>query len=390
MNNEWKEYKLKDVVEAFIDYRGKTPTKTSSGVPLITAKIVKNGALLTANEFIAEEDYDSWMTRGLPEVNDVVLTTEAPLGEVALIKNKQVALAQRIITLRGEKGILDSIFLKYYLQSSRGQYELQSRASGTTVFGIKAEILKQLPISLPPLPTQKRIASILSSLDDKIDLLNRQNATLEAMAETLFRHHFIDNAKEDWKEVLITELFEVKDGTHDSPREKEFGNKLITSKHLSGNSIDFSSAYYISKEDYLQINQRSKVDTNDILFSMIGTIGRIYLEQSDKINYAIKNLGLFKTSQNKLWTYFSFLWLKSSAGFEFIQEHISGSTQEYISLGSLRSITFKVPEIEKIIEFNSHVNDFFIKIKSNQKQIITLTNLRDTLLPKLMSGEVKI
>ncbi len=78
----WKEYILEEVIDKFIDYRGKTPVKTNSGVPLITAKIVKQGRILEPNEFIAESDYESWMTRGYPEINDLVITTEAPLGEV--------------------------------------------------------------------------------------------------------------------------------------------------------------------------------------------------------------------------------------------------------------------------------------------------------------------
>mgnify|MGYP001585927559 CR=1 FL=1 len=118
---EWKEYKLKEVIEKFIDYRGKTPPKTDSGIPLITAKIVKDGRILEPNEFIAEEYYKQWMTRGYPEINDVILTTEAPLGEVALLKSEKVALAQRIITLRGEKELCDNVFLKYYLQSNVGK-----------------------------------------------------------------------------------------------------------------------------------------------------------------------------------------------------------------------------------------------------------------------------
>ena len=88
----WKECILEDVIEKFIDYRGKTPKKTEFGIPLITAKIVKAGRILEPNEFIASEDYTSWMTRGYPEVGDVVMTTEAPLGEVATIKDKYVAL----------------------------------------------------------------------------------------------------------------------------------------------------------------------------------------------------------------------------------------------------------------------------------------------------------
>ena len=98
--SKWKKYKLRDVIDTFIDYRGKTPVKTLSGVPLITAKVVKDGRLIECNEFIAESDYKKWMTRGFPQKNDIVLTTEAPLGQVALIKETKVALAQRIITLQ--------------------------------------------------------------------------------------------------------------------------------------------------------------------------------------------------------------------------------------------------------------------------------------------------
>jgi type I restriction enzyme S subunit len=123
---------------------------------------------------------------------------------------------------------------------------------------------------------------------------------------------------------------------------------------------------------------------------MIGTIGLIYLEQSDELNYAIKNVGLFKTSQNQNWMAYTYFWLKSHLGKQFLDEHISGSTQEYVSLGSFRSITFKKPPIEKLEEFNKIANGYLYKIKNNNSQIQTLEKLRDNLLPKLMSGEVRI
>src|SRR5690606_6594720 len=99
-----------DGVEALIDYRGKTPTKTRSGVPLITAKVVKNGRIETPNEFISYDDYDAWMRRGIPQAGDVLITTEAPLGEVAQLGPEKVALAQRLIALRGKSDILDNTF----------------------------------------------------------------------------------------------------------------------------------------------------------------------------------------------------------------------------------------------------------------------------------------
>lgn len=242
---------------------------------------------------------------------------------------------------------------------------------------------------MPSLPEQKAIASVLSSLDDKIDLLHRQNKTLEAMAETLFRQWFIEEAKEDWDEVTVSSLFEVRDGTHDSPKQSPIGYPLVTSKHIGDGVLDFDSCYLISSDDYDKVNARSKVETGDILLSMIGTLGRTYLE-CDEVNYAIKNIGLFKTSQNPVWKYFIYLWLNSVQGKQFVDEHKSGSTQEYLSLGSLRGIQLKSPPNDLLLIFNAKVDNWFKKIHANTKQIQTLENLRDTLLPKLMSGEVRV
>ena len=106
----WQLLSVEDSMKAIIDYRRKTPRKTPSGVPLITAKIVKDGRIMPPTEFIAAEGYDSWMNRGLPESGDVVMTTEAPLGEIGQIDNRKVALGQRLITLRGQ-----TRFVKQYL-----------------------------------------------------------------------------------------------------------------------------------------------------------------------------------------------------------------------------------------------------------------------------------
>ena len=191
--SEWREVRLGDVVDKFIDYRGKTPKKTDSGIPLVTAKIVKEGFIQKANEFISEDDYLSWMTRGFPDIGDVVMTTEAPLGEVAQIKTKEkIALAQRIITMRGKREILDNTYLRYFLQSDSGQNKLNEKATGTTVIGIKSSELRKIKIMIPRLPEQKAIADTLSCLDDKIELNNRINKTLEEMAQAIFKSWFVD------------------------------------------------------------------------------------------------------------------------------------------------------------------------------------------------------
>jgi len=280
----------------------------------------------------------------------------------------------------------DELFVYYFLKN----IDFKSFNVGSAVPTLNRNHIHPIPIFIPPLPEQKAIAEVLSSLDDKIDLLHRQNKTLEQMAETLFRQWFVEEAKEDWEEIEITDLFEIRDGTHDSPKQKQFGKKLITSKHIKDHRLDFESAYLISEEDFEKVNQRSIVNQFDILFSMIGTIGSIYFEQNNSIDYAIKNVGLFKTSQNKTWVYYTYLWLRSDFGKRFVFENKSGSTQEYISLGSLRSIKFNLPKNIDIQSFNNEVKSLFDKIYTNTTQIRTLEKMRDTLLPKLMSGEVRV
>jgi type I restriction enzyme S subunit len=179
-------------MSAIIDYRGKTPRKTAAGVPLITAKVVKGGRIETPDEFIDASEYDEWMRRGLPQVGDVVITTEAPLGEVAQLSESRIALAQRLILLRGKPGLLDNTYLKYLLMSDELQKQLVSRASGTTVVGIKQSELRRVTLSLPPIDEQQATAAVLGALDGKIEQNRRTGRALEGLAQAQFKAWFVD------------------------------------------------------------------------------------------------------------------------------------------------------------------------------------------------------
>ena len=190
--DDWQLLPLEDCMAAIIDYRGKTPKKTLAGVPLVTAKVVKGGRIQPIQEYIAHGDYDDWMRRGFPEPGDILMTTEAPLGEIAQLDDRKVALAQRLITLRGRKSLLDNNYLKFLMQSEFVQHQLSARATGTTVLGIKQSELRQISLVIPPLDEQKQIAHILGTLDDKIELNQQMNRTLEGIARALFKSWFID------------------------------------------------------------------------------------------------------------------------------------------------------------------------------------------------------
>lgn len=198
-------FRLGDIC-TFIDYRGKTPPKTSNGIPLVTAKIIKNSMIQEPQEFIAENYYNEWMRRGIPQKGDVIFTTEAPLGEVARIKtDDKLAFAQRIIVLEPNTQQLNAGYLFYALQDIVLKNRIAARATGTTVIGIKAAELKKVEIDLPPLQQQEKIADILSSLDDKIELNNKINENLEKQAEAIYQKCFgdVDIAK---KQGILSDI----------------------------------------------------------------------------------------------------------------------------------------------------------------------------------------
>lgn len=168
--SNWNEKSIEDVTD-YVDYRGKTPQKVESGVFLITARNIKDGRIdyKVSKEYISKEDYDEVMRRGIPKVGDVLITTEAPLGNVAQIDDASIALAQRIIKYRGKLNILDNDYLKFYLSSDIFQSELIKKSTGSTVKGIKGTVLHKMKIIFPPLKEQQKIAEILSTWDLSIE-----------------------------------------------------------------------------------------------------------------------------------------------------------------------------------------------------------------------------
>lgn len=153
----------------------------------------------------------------------------------------------------------------------------------------------------------------------------------------------------------------VADGTHDSPKKADRGKYLITSRHLKGYQLDYQNAYLISEEDYREINRRSKVDQWDILFSMIGTVGETYLEKQAYVNYAIKNVGLFKFHGDQVKARWMYYYLKTNQAKEYILTNMRGSTQQYVPLGALRKMPVSYPtskkEMKRIVETIGIIDD---------------------------------
>lgn len=424
MENELVVLPLEDCLDALIDYRGKTPRKTDFGIPLITAKVVKSGRIETPDEFIAEEDYGSWMTRGYPEIGDVVLTTEAPLGEVAQIKFLPIALAQRIVTLRGKRDLLDSNYLLYLLQSQDMQAKLVSRSSGTTVMGIKQSELRKIEVALPPIGEQRAIAHILSMLDDKIELNQKQNQTLEAMARALFKAWFVDfepiRAKLEgrWQRGktlpgLSAHLYDL------------FPNRLIDSNMgeiPEGWEITSLSEYAsLNPESWTKRTRPEQIQYVDLSNTKWGRIECVTNYEADNAPSRAQRVlrpqdtivGTVRPG-NGSYAFISEEGLTGSTGFAVLRPlrrecsefvYLAATSRENIErLSSLADggaypavrpdivSATQVLRVEQqlIKEFSRLVSPMLLGMADNERTSQSLAQLRDTLLPKLISGELRV
>ena len=278
----------------------------------------------------------------------------------------------------------------YYMLQTLGLEELNEDSA---VPGLNRETAYNQDIALPPLPEQKAIASVLSSLNDKIDLLHRQNKTLEAMAETLFRQWFIEEAKEDWEEADLTQLIELQSGyafkSKDFQESGSFG--VIKIKNISGNIIDIGQTDFVADEIGLATAQRFHVKSGQVLIAMTGAeIGKLGLiPKTTKQLLLNQRVGLlvprFKGAE-----YLAYLHLKSEFGQDYIENSATGSAQPNISGSLIEACPFPSIDNELLRQCGMQVQIYYEKVKENLGQIQTLENLRDTLLPKLMSGEVRV
>ena len=399
MNCEWLSHPL-GMIANFIDYRGKTPPKTSSGIPLVTAKIVKNNTIQTPTEFIHADFYDEWMTRGIPDNGNVVFTTEAPLGEVAQIKTtEKLAFAQRIIVLQGKADVLDDTFLLYALQYEPNRKRIEARSTGTTVFGIKSAELKKVEIDLPDLPTQCAIAAILSALDDKIANNTKINRHLEQMAQAIFKSWFVDF--EPWGGVMpegwqICTLAKIANIRHGYAFKGEYFCDTPTDYHLLtpgnfriGGGFQTKPKYYngpvpknyILAEGDLVVTMTDLSKNGDTLgFSALIPASNRYLHN--------QRIGLVEVNSQKAYGSYVYWLMRTEAYQKYIVNHASGSTVKHTSPRGILSFEIDLPPLSVQQKLTSLLSGIEHTVIQNLKENDNLATLRDALLPQLMSGEL--
>ena len=374
---EWRQYRLIDILDKIIDYRGKTPQKTDSGIPLITAKIIKDGRILPPNEFISESNYDNWMVRGIPQEGDVVLTVEAPLGEVAQLGNEKIALAQRVVTLRGKEGVLDNTFLKYFLMSQVGQARLKARETGTTVTGIKQSELREVLIDCPDYEHQLQIASILRAIDNKIENNRKINDNLEQQASSLLS---------DWISTYPCRTYKLSDICKYANAKCETGN-LTPQNYISTENM-LPNKKGIVEASNIPTGKATWYKVDDILIANI----RPYFQKIWKadINGGCSADVLCIRANIESHSPILYWLLHQDAFFEYVMTGAKGCKMPRGDKQHIMNWSIDLPEVQYWADLATQLGSIDQQIAYNRIESINLSNLRDTLLPKLMSGEIKI
>ncbi len=371
---------------------------------------IKNSNFINkTKEKITEYGLKNSSSKLLP-TNSILLTSRATIGARKI--NTIPMCTNQGFTSLIPKGN-NTKFLFYLL--SRYERYMNSRAYGTTFPEISRTEVKNVKVLLPSkIDEQQKIAKILSTLDSTIeasqkliakeknikkglmhDILTNgidENGTIRSPKTHKYKESELGLIPEEW-EIQNSSMLchSIADGTHDTPKPSFFGYKLITSKNLKNNKLDTTDAYLISEEDYININQRSRVEQYDILFGMIGTIGNPVIIQNKNIDFAIKNVGLFRFKGNlklSMWMYF---YLSSKIFEQYLDILLSGSSQKFVSLGMLRNLPISIPKLRK--EQEQIVNILTAqdkKIQTEEKNLEKLKELKKGLMDDLLSGKVRI
>lgn len=369
--SEWREHKLGDFADIQTGPFGSqlhAADYVEYGIPSIMPTNIGSRLEIRMDGIACIKEADAKrLERYLVKENDIVYSRRGDVEKCAFITSKQSGwlCGTGCLRVRFVSEEIEPRFCAYYLSTEEIRGWVSGNAVGTTMPNLNSSILQRLPLLLPPLPEQKAIAAVLSSLDDKIDLLHRQNKTLEAMAESLFRQWFVEEAGEDWEDGVLGDVLDLvygkalKEETRTGLGFPVVGSSGIVGYHseylVEGPGIVIGRKGTLGKVIYLFQNF-SPIDTTYYIKSKIGSTGLFY-------EYCLLKTLIFDNSDSA----------------------VPGLNRD-IAL----SEEIKLAPPKRVLTFNERCAPIFGKLGKNISQIRTLETLRDTLLPKLMSGEVRV
>lgn len=381
--SEWKEYKLGDISAVQTGPFGSQLHMSDykiSGTPIITVEHLGENRIIHENLPLVSDEDRNRLNKYILRKGDIVFSRVGSVDRCAYVSEQEDGwmFSGRCLRVRANENIINPKYLSYYLNQESFKETIRRIAVGATMPSINTTILSEVDITIPNLDSQTAIASVLSSLDDKIHLLHRQNKTLEQMAETLFRQWFVEEAEESWEANKLTAVINIYDSKRiplSSMQRDKMKIGQLYPYYGAATIMDYINEFIFDGE-YILMGEDGTVETNNGFPILQLPTGKFWVNNHAHIMQA----------KPPFINFFLYLFLKNTN----ISNIVTGAVQPKISQAALSTIELLIPSKEKIERSNVILNNIWNKIKSNTAQICTLTQLRDTLLPKLMSGAVSL
>lgn len=398
--SKWEEKRLEDIIDVnppvklkkgksypFIDIDKVSPTRRS-----VTNEEVKVYDGQSSSKFC---DGDTVFSRITPCLENRKIAKVSINGDAAFGSTE-------FYVFRAKRKKADARFT-YYLTSSDAVVlpAINSMTGASGRQRADKRFIQRLKLNLPDLPTQERIADVLSAYDDLIDANNRRIELLEQTAQELYKEWFVrfrfpgyENAKfedgipEGWKIKRINEFCYVTDGTHDTPKPVDIGVPLVTGRCISSGFVDFDATYNISETDHEGIKKRSGLKSGDILFSNIGTVGNCCIVDYNR-EFSVKNVIIFKpkTMRDTAYLYY---WMTSSTMQEIFGAQTNGASQQFVGLTFMRRYKLLAPKDDILEAFVDKVLPIVEQKRLLHQKNLNLAAQRDMLLQRLMSGKLEV
>lgn len=398
--SKWEEKRLEDIIDVnppvklkkgksypFIDIDKVSPTRRS-----VTNEEVKVYDGQSSSKFC---DGDTVFSRITPCLENRKIAKVSINGDAAFGSTE-------FYVFRAKRKKADARFT-YYLTSSDAVVlpAINSMTGASGRQRADKRFIQRLKLNLPDLPTQERIADVLSAYDDLIDANNRRIELLEQTAQELYKEWFVrfrfpgyENAKfedgipEGWKVKRINEFCYVTDGTHDTPKPVDIGVPLVTGRCISSGFVDFDATYNISETDHEGIKKRSGLKSGDILFSNIGTVGNCCIVDYNR-EFSVKNVIIFKpkTMRDTAYLYY---WMTSSTMQEIFGAQTNGASQQFVGLTFMRRYKLLAPKDDILEAFVDKVLPIVEQKRLLHQKNLNLAAQRDMLLQRLMNGKLEV
>lgn len=392
--SEWKEYKLEDVCSISSSKRIFAKEYQENGIPFYRGKEIiekQKGIKISQPLYISETKYSDINQKfGVPEKGDMLLTSVGTLGVPYIVRDEKFYFKDGNITWFSDFKGMNNQYLYYWFLSPIAKNQITTKAIGSTQKALTIDTLKKFEISLPTINIQNRIVSILKSLDDKIELNRCINENLVQQAQALFKNWFVENVSNKWLQGTASDFYNITIGKTPPRKEQQW---FTTNKQdmawVSIADMGNSNVYIDESSEYLTCDAIDKfnivvVPNNTVILSFKLTIGRIAITNGQMTtNEAIAH---FKTRNDELVEY-TYLYLKN---YKFASLDSTSSIATAINSKIVKSMPWIMPDEKTLRSFHLIVKPLFNAIKKNINENKRLAELRDTLLPKLINGELNI